>query len=89
MDNLQITNDQGKTTLSTANQTAVPSGIRNLLKMTPGDKLTWYVEKNGDIKIKISPKNFVDKYYGIGKSLYDGTNAQEYINQLRQDRPLP
>jgi AbrB family looped-hinge helix DNA binding protein len=78
-------NIKGKTTISNAFQTAVPSGVRTSLDLKPGDKLTWYVEKNGDIKVKVYPKDFIKKYYGVGKSLYNGTDAQDYVNQLRDE----
>ncbi len=81
-------NDQGQTTLSSSYQTAVPSNVRKKLKLKPGAKMTWYVE-NDQIRIKISPDDFIKKYYGIGKELYDGTDAQEYVNQLREDRSIP
>ncbi|MFH0924275.1 MAG: hypothetical protein V1872_01365 [bacterium] len=39
---------------------------------------------------KIEPSNLksvdLDKLYGIGKGLWEGEDAQDYVNQLREDR---
>lgn len=30
-----------------------------------------------------------DELYGIGKDLWDGEDAQEYVNRMREDRECP
>lgn len=39
-------------------------------------------------KDNVSKKNLLDwkKLYGLGKGLWEGEDAQEYVNRLREDR---
>lgn len=75
------------TTLSTANQTAVPSKIRNLLELQAGDKLLWEIEpKKKIVKIKPTPSRWGSYMRGLGKKVWSDIDANKYVQNLRQDR---
>ena len=77
------------TTLSIANQTAVPSSVRKMLDLKPGDKLLWEMETERKlIKIKPAPKKWGKYMRGLGKNIWIDTDTDKYIKDLRRDRKL-
>lgn len=77
------------TTLSIANQTAVPSLVREMLNLRPGDKLLWEMEKEKKlIKITPAPKKWGKYMRGLGKNIWIDTDTDKYIKVLRRDRNL-
>lgn len=77
------------TTLSSANQTAVPSLVRRLLKIQAGDKLIWQVEmEKKTVRISPIPSKWGGYMRGLGKQIWSGTEATKYVNKLRQDRNI-
>lgn len=77
------------TTLSEANQTAVPSLVRKLLMIQTGDKLIWRVEpEKKTVRISPIPSRWGGYMRGLGKQIWSGIEAEEYVNKLRQDRNI-
>lgn len=77
------------TTLSTANQTAVPSKIRNLWELQAGDKLLWEIEpKKKIVKIKPTPSRWGSYMRGLGKQMWSNIDANKYVQNLRRDRNI-
>lgn len=75
------------TTLSKANQTAVPSKIRQVLGLVPGDKLLWRVDTSRRvIKVKTVPRQWGKYLSGLGKEIWGDVDVKEYIQGLRRDR---
>ncbi len=75
------------TSLSSANQTAVPSTVRQLLELQPGDKLLWRIDPElKQITIKPAPRQWGTYMRGLGKQVWQGEDAQEYVKKLRTDR---
>jgi bifunctional DNA-binding transcriptional regulator/antitoxin component of YhaV-PrlF toxin-antitoxin module len=77
------------TTISNANQTAVPSLLRKLLDLKPGDTLFWKVnKKTKEVIIKQGPRKWGDYMSGLGKELWQGIDVDEYIREGREDRKI-
>lgn len=75
------------TTVSIANQTAVPSLVRKYLDIRSGDKLLWEIEPGEKrVIVKPSPKLWGKYMKGLGKKIWAGVNTKDYINKLRKDR---
>ena len=74
-------------TISEANQTAVPSLIRKKLDLEPGDKLLWELESGSkSVKLTPAPKQWGKYMRGLGKQVWKNTDTESYIHKLRQDR---
>lgn len=74
------------TSISEANQTAVPSLARKLLELKPGDKLLWDLNpSNKTVTLKPAPNKWGNYMKGLGKGLWK-KDAQTYINEIRTDR---
>lgn len=85
--NIQI-NPTTLTTISGANQTAVPSLVRKTLNVKQGDKLVWQIERTSKtVLVKEAPKDWGSYLLGSGKGVYP--NVEKYINDSRKDRQLP
>lgn len=81
--NIQISS----TTVSEANQTAVPSLVRAKLDLKPGDKLLWEISNNEQVvKLKPSPRLWGKHMRGLGKTVWTKTDSKKYLNKFRQDR---
>lgn len=75
------------TTISNANQTAVPSQVRRKYKLTAGSKLLWKINPHNDtIQIRVLPKKLGTYMRGLGKEVWKGIDVDEYIREGRQDR---
>ncbi len=74
-------------TISEANQTAVPSLIRSSIGAKPGDKLIWQLEPGKKTaKIKVAPQDWGNYLSGLGKEVWKGVDVDKYIKQGRRDR---
>lgn len=74
------------TSMSVANQTAVPSRVRRLLKLKHGDKLVWRIDQSKKtISISPAPTNWGTYLRGLGKKVWT-EDAQTYVARTRQDR---
>lgn len=60
------------------------------MDIQPGDTLVWQVphERSRSVQVKITPRKWGQHMKGLGKSLWRGIDAQEYVKNLRQDRTL-
>lgn len=77
------------TTISIANQTAVPSLIRRQLGLKPGDHLLWEIDPpNAAVKVKPAPRLWGKYMRGLGKNVWAGTDTAKYIKSLRKERKL-
>ena len=62
---------------------------KEIEKLTPQEKLRLVEKLVHQLRKKgLVVKNELDwnKLYGLGKGLWEGEDAQEYINHLREDR---
>lgn len=77
------------TTVSSANQSAIPSGVRKTLGLKPGDKLFWQIEpKKKEVKVKAAPKKWGDYMQGLGKEVWKGIDTDKYLKESRKDRKI-
>ncbi|OGM27063.1 hypothetical protein A3D00_05685 [Candidatus Woesebacteria bacterium RIFCSPHIGHO2_02_FULL_38_9] len=77
------------TTISGANQTAVPSLVRKLLDLNSGDRLIWKVEpEKKSVNIKVVPRNLGDYMSGLGKDVWEKIDVEKYIKESRKDRKI-
>ena len=71
-------------TVSAANQTALPSLVRKSLNLKSGDKLIWEVDTNSQqVKVKAAPKDLVSDLLGSGKGVYGDVDKD--IRDLRSE----
>jgi len=71
-------------TLSSANQTALPSLVRKSLNLKSGDRIIWEVDsKTQQVKVMAAPRDLVAYLHGSGKGVYG--NVDKYIKQLRSE----
>lgn len=80
-------NPTSLTTISDANQTAVPSLVRKALNVKQGDKLVWQIDQTSKtVVVKEAPKDWGLYLLGSGKGVYG--NVEKYVDELRRDRKL-
>lgn len=78
------------TTISVANQTAVPAPVRKKLNLKPGDKLLWQVDEKTQIaKVTTLPRKWGTYMRGLGQETWKGLGVDKYIKDGRKDRKLP
>ena len=70
--------------VSKRNQIAVPSEVRRALNIKPGDRLDVEIQK-GNILLKPDGKSWVERLASIAPEIWQGIDAQEYINELRDE----
>lgn len=68
--------------ISSRNQIAVPAEVRKDLSIKPGDHLLVYV-RNGHIVMVPEPEDVVEHLRGLHREVWEGVEAQEYVNQER------
>lgn len=74
-------------TVSEANQTAVPALVRRLLEIKSGDRLIWRTEINESIvKVKRAPREWGKYMKGLGGNLWRDSKANKYLSDIRADR---
>lgn len=74
------------TSMSVANQTAVPSQVRRLLNLKKGDKLLWKIDASKKtISITPAPVNWGKYMRGLGNKTWT-EDSQKYVSALREDR---
>lgn len=62
---------------------------KDIEKLTPQEQLQLMEKIAYLLRKSITPggkKNNWNRIYGIGKGLWQGEDAQEYVNRLREDR---
>lgn len=70
--------------VSSKNQIAIPSSARRQLGIAPGDRLVVVVE-DGVLMLVPEPIDPVSELQGLGQEIWDGVDAQEYVNRLRDE----
>lgn len=74
------------TNISVANQTAVPSEIRKLWQIKPGDKILWTLDpKTKTVGLQPVPAAWGAYMRGLGKNTWP-KDATAYVKTLREDR---
>jgi AbrB family looped-hinge helix DNA binding protein len=74
--------------ISSKYQTVIPTKIRQRLNLKAGDKLIWKVIKTGNqpkIIAEPEPKNWAKHTRGLGKNIWQRTNIDKYIENLRSE----
>lgn len=69
-------------------QAVVPLVVRTGLGLSQGDRLTWQLKKTpaGPVAlVRPKPKNWAAHLKGLGKGLWKGEDAQEYVNKIRDE----
>lgn len=77
-----------RTSLSSKNQTVIPSHVRKTLGLQSGDKLMWSIVYKGTKPTVIAepePKSWSQKARGLGKHLWDDVDISTYISNLRNE----
>ena len=70
--------------VSTKHQISIPSEARKKLGIQPGDRLT--VEVTDDAMVlRLRPPRPSDRLRGLGRHIWDGTDAVERIRRLRDE----
>ena len=70
--------------VSSKHQIAVPASVRRQLSIEAGDYLLVEVE-DGAIVLIPKPVNPVDELQGLGREIWEGVDAQEYVNRERDE----
>ena len=69
--------------LSSKYQVVIPREARKKLGLRAGDQLA--VEVEGEkIILRPRPKNYTDYMLGLGKEIWEGIDASEYIGEERE-----
>ena len=59
--------------------------VQNLSRQDQQKLLARLIQRTRQSKPKKSSRNWA-KLYGLGKGLWNGEDAQDYVNRLREDR---
>ena len=71
--------------VSTRGQVVIPKQLREALGIGPGDELL--MVRSGDrIIVMKKPGSFVEALQGLGKEIWEGVEAVEYVREMRRDR---
>lgn len=68
--------------VSSKNQIAVPAAARARLGIGPGDTLLVEVREDSILLMK-EPTNYVEHMRGLHKDVWEGIDAQEYVDSER------
>lgn len=71
-----------KVKINSKHQIAVPSAIRKELHLGPGDRLLAHV-RNGVIVLVPERGDAVEQLRGLHREIWEGVDANEYVNQER------
>lgn len=69
--------------VSKRNQITIPAEVRKKLNIKPGDQLLVYVQ-DGRIVMIPEPENIVTHLRGLHSDVWEGVDAQKYINRERE-----
>ena len=73
---------QAKVKISSKHQIAVPSAVRKELHLSAGDHLLVQV-RDGVMVLVPERGDAVDQLRGLYREIWDGVDAQEYVNRER------
>jgi AbrB family looped-hinge helix DNA binding protein len=68
--------------VSSKHQIAVPAKVREELGIVAGDHLLVDVQ-DGVIVLIPEPTDPIEQMKGLGREIWNGVDAQEYVNELR------
>ena len=77
-----------KSSLSTKNQTVIPSLIREELNLKPGDKIIWrivYSDKTPQAIAEPQPKSWTNYTRGLGKNIWQDIDIESYVKNLKKE----
>ncbi len=74
---------KGRVKVSSKNQIALPAEARRKLNIKSGDSLI-VVVVGGHLVIMREPEEWVRYAEGLGKEIWEGIDAQEYVNSERE-----
>jgi AbrB family looped-hinge helix DNA binding protein len=69
--------------VSSRNQIALPSSVRNQLKIEAGDRLLVDVQDGMIILIPL-PENYADALVGLHREVWSGVDTDAYLHQERE-----
>ena len=70
--------------VSSKNQISIPSSARRQLGIEPGDRLVVVIQ-HGVLMLIPEPVDPVTEIQGLGREIWEGVDAQEYVNSLRDE----
>ncbi len=77
---------KGAMKVSSKNQVCLPAEVRKAMDIKPGDRLLVTVVGNHMTVMK-EPKNWSAYMLGLHKEVWEGVDAQEYVDELRGPWP--
>ena len=69
--------------LSSKYQVVIPKEARKKLGLRAGDQLAVEVE-GGKVIVRPRPKNYTNYMLGLGKEIWEGIDASEYVRKERE-----
>ena len=69
--------------LSSKYQVVIPKEARKKLGLRAGDQLAVEVE-GGKVILRPRPKNYTNYMLGLGKEIWEGIDASEYVRKERE-----
>lgn len=88
MRELQNEHNISKSSISTRNQTVIPSNIRQKLGVKPGQKLSWrliWINDKTKAIVEPEPESWAAHSRGLGKHLWEKVDIKQYLKQLRAE----
>lgn len=56
-----------------------------IARLTPAERLRLAARILDDLATSESPKRSIMELHGLGQEIWEGVDAQEYVNKLRQE----
>lgn len=73
-------------TIGTKNQIVIPKYVREKIKgLKPGKKVDIYTLDENTIAIKVSPKSWVEKNYGLMREAWKGIDPIKELEKMRNE----
>ena len=73
-------------TVGTKYQVVIPKEVRRKIKdIKPGQQVKIYSEDESTITIKITPKDWIARTYGMMAEAWKGIDTTQYLNDLRNE----
>ncbi|MEA3485973.1 MAG: AbrB/MazE/SpoVT family DNA-binding domain-containing protein [Candidatus Aerophobetes bacterium] len=69
--------------LSSKHQGVIPREARKKLSLRAGDQLAVEVERE-KVVLRLRPKNYTNYMLGLGKEIWEGIDASEYVRKERE-----
>jgi len=69
--------------LSSKYQVVIPKEVRKKLNLHAGDKLIVEI-REGKIVLRPRPKSYTNYMLGLGKKMWEGVDATEYVSKERE-----